>query len=189
MIEARNDLAVSALNVLEICAGTGALGLGIQIAEPRARGICYVERDLAPAASLVASMEAGWIHSAPIWSDLGTFDARPWCGLVDILASGDPCQPNSVAGKRQGADDDRFLIDQLLRVVSECRPHRIIRENVSGNADGQLAACVAASGYPVMGAIMGTAVRLGGQMFFPFDWKQYRRDYSARRFYERDTPL
>ncbi len=56
-------------------------------------------------------------------------------------------------------------------------------------ADGQLAACVAASGYPVMGAIMGTAVRLGGQMFFPFDWKQYRRDYSARRFYERDTPL
>jgi hypothetical protein len=70
--------------------------------EPGARCIVHVEREAAAAASLVASMEAGWFHPAPVWSDAGTFDARPWRGLVHCLASGDPCQPNSVAGKRQG---------------------------------------------------------------------------------------
>lgn len=132
------------MNVLALCAGVGGLELGIRIAEPGARAICYVEREAYAAACLVARMEDGWLHPAPVWSDLGTFDPEPWRGIVECVASGDPCQPNSVAGKRRGADDDRWLLDHVLWIVDALRPHRFFRENVPGNADGQLAAIVPA---------------------------------------------
>lgn len=101
------DVAVRPYNVLALCAGVGGLELGIRIAEPRAVGVCYVERESAAAATLVARMEDGWLSPAPIWSDLGTFDARPWRGVVDCVASGDPCQPNSLAGRQLGEADAR----------------------------------------------------------------------------------
>jgi len=116
--------------------------LGEHLRGRDARGICYVEREAAGAASLVASMDAGWLHPAPVWSDLATFDGRPWRGRVHCVASGDPCQGNSVAGKGLGADDPRFLIPHVLRIVGACRPPRLFRENVTGNAAGQLSALV-----------------------------------------------
>jgi site-specific DNA-cytosine methylase len=137
-------LYVPPFNYVEVCAGVGGLGLGLELAVPGARGIAYVERETYAAATLAARMEEGALDPAPIWSDLGTFDARSWRGVVDCLVSGDPCQPNSVAGKRGGSSDDRWLIDQVLRVVDECRPHSFFRENVTGNADGQLEALIPA---------------------------------------------
>lgn len=129
-----------------LCAGVGGLELGLRLALEHCgaqfQSICHVEREAAAAASLVASMEAGWFHPAPVWSDLGTFDGRRWRGQADIVTSGDPCQPNSVAGKGAGADDDRFLIDQVVRIYKECGARRLLRENVTGNADGQLAAII-----------------------------------------------
>lgn len=153
-------MALPAYNLLSLCAGVGGLDLGIEIAMPGARSIAFVEREAYAAATLAARMEAGDLAQAAIWSDLGTFDARPWRGLVDCVCSGDPCQPNSVAGKRGGADDDRFLIDQVVRIVSECRPRRLFRENVPGNADGQLAALVPALerlGYRVAAGIFSAS--------------------------------
>jgi DNA (cytosine-5)-methyltransferase 1 len=157
-------MALRPRNVLSLCAGVGGLELGIALAlharGEAARGICYVEREAAAAASLVASMGAGWLHPAPVWSDLLTFDARPWRGLVHILASGDPCQDNSVAGNRAGAEGERFLAPEVVRIADECRPDRIFRENVPGNADGQLAAIVPALerlGYSVAAGIFSSA--------------------------------
>ena len=128
------NVALRPRNILSLCAGAGGLELGILLAlasrGEAGRGICYVEREAAAAASLVASMEAGWFHPAPVWSDMLTFDARPWRGLVHILASGDPCQDNSVAGKRAGADGKRFLAPEVCRIADECRPDLIFRENV-----------------------------------------------------------
>lgn len=158
------SVALRPHNILSLCAGVGGLELGISLAlglrGGSTRGICYVEREAAAAASLVASMEAGWLHPAPVWSDLLTFDARPWRGLVHILASGDPCQDNSVAGKREGEDGERFLAPEVVRVAKECRPDLIFRENVPGNADGQLAAIVPALealGYRVAAGIFSSA--------------------------------
>lgn len=157
-------MALRARNVLSLCAGVGGLELGIALAMrcrgEDARGVCYVEREAAAAASLVASMDAGWLHPAPVWSDLLTFDARPWRGLVHILASGDPCQDNSVAGKRAGAEEERFLAPEVVRVARECRPDLIVRENVPGNAAEQLSALVPPLerlGYRVAAGIFSSA--------------------------------
>ena len=119
-----------------------------------------MESEAQAAAGLAARMEDKTLDAAPIWSDLSTFDGRQYRGVADCLVSSDPCQPNSVAGAGRGADDDRFLIDQLIRVADEMRPSRVFRENVTGNADGQLATLVPsleAMGYSVAAGIFSAA--------------------------------
>ena len=51
---------------------------------------------------------------------------------VDILCGGFPCQPVSVAGKRGGVDDKRWLWDEFYRLICELRPRWVVAENVTG---------------------------------------------------------
>jgi DNA (cytosine-5)-methyltransferase 1 len=49
------------------------------------------------------------------------------------MVSGDPCPPVSVAGKRKGTEDDRYLWPEVRRLTAEIRPRWLVRENVAGN--------------------------------------------------------
>ena len=119
-------------NELSICAGYGGLGMGVGIAVPGTRGVCYVEREAASIEILAARMQDGSMAEAPIWTDLCTFDGKPWRGVVDIITAGIPCQPWSLAGKQAGFEDERHLGEELIRVVGEVGPSYVFVENVAG---------------------------------------------------------
>ncbi len=53
-------------------------------------------------------------------------------GAVDLICGGPPCQPVSLAGKRQGQDDDRWLWGEALRLVEVVRPTWCLFENPPG---------------------------------------------------------
>ena len=63
-------------------------------------------------------------------------------GAEQWIASCRATRANRTAlpGERNGADDERFLIDQVIRVFDDSGATRLFRENVTGNAEGQLAA-------------------------------------------------
>ncbi|XPV77642.1 MAG: DNA cytosine methyltransferase [Desulfovibrio sp.] len=128
-------MGVHPLKGIGFCAGTAGLELGIHIAEPEYRTVCWVERDAYAAASLVARMEDKALDQAPIWSDLKTFDGKPWCGKVDILTAGYPCQPFSASGKQLGEEDPRHLWPYIKKQIESIRPTAVFCENVVGHLD------------------------------------------------------
>ena len=51
---------------------------------------------------------------------------------VDIICGGFPCQPVSVAGKKKGQDDERWLWPEFGRLICDLRPKYVLVENVPG---------------------------------------------------------
>ena len=62
-------MAVYTPNVLSLCTGGGGLDLGIKLARPDFRTVCYVEREAFAVSVLVAAMELGGLDQAPVWSE------------------------------------------------------------------------------------------------------------------------
>jgi len=119
------------LNGLALCAGFGGLEGGLERSLPEYRTVCYVEGEAYPAAVIAQKMEKGTVRKAPIWSNVITFDGKPWRGKVDIISGGFPCQPHSNAGKLLAKEDPRNLWPQIVRIAREVRPRFMFLENVA----------------------------------------------------------
>lgn len=92
----------------------------------------------------------------PIHDDVRTFPGERYAGAT-LLTGGFPCQPFSLAGKRAGAGDDRFLWPAMVAVIEAVRPAWIIGENVPGIVSMELDRCAAdleAQGYAVWPVIV-----------------------------------
>ena len=66
------------------------------------------------------------------YEDVTTTDFSEYRGRIDVLTAGFPCQPFSVAGQRKGAEDNRYLWPEVVRVIREVRPTWVVGENVAG---------------------------------------------------------
>tara|TARA_X000001388_G_C2224113_1_gene120432 strand:- start:189 stop:1343 length:1155 start_codon:yes stop_codon:yes gene_type:complete len=67
----------------------------------------------------------------PIYDDVRTIDATG-LGRIDIVAGGFPCQAVSQAGLQKATEDDRWLWDEMFRIIQDCKPKWVIGENVQG---------------------------------------------------------
>ncbi len=119
---------MSQFNSLEMCAGAGGQALGLEMAGFDHAALVELE----PAACATLRLNRpGW---NVVDGDLKLFDGKPYKG-VDLVAGGVPCPPFSKAGKQLGADDERDLFPEAIRLVDECRPQAVMLENVRGLLD------------------------------------------------------
>ena len=125
-------MALYTRNILSICTGVGQLDIGFRLAVPNAKSVCYVEHEAFPASVLVARIQDKTLDAAPLWSDLRTFDGKPWRGVVDTIIGGFPCQPFSDAGRKRGIDDPRHLWPDIQRIARDANPEECFFENVPG---------------------------------------------------------
>ncbi|PPD12154.1 DNA cytosine methyltransferase [Methylophilus sp.] len=94
------------------------------------RTICAVERDAYAAQVLAQRQNDGILRPFPIWSDVCSFDGRPWRGLVDVVSGGFPCQDISAAGKGAGITGARSgMWKEMARIIGEVRPRFVFVEN------------------------------------------------------------
>ena len=119
-------------NIISFCTGYSGLELGIKRAGVDVRTICYLEIEVYVQAVLVKAVQEGRLCPAPIWTNVKSFDARPFRGVVDGITGGFPCQPFSSAGKRKGQEDPRHLWPSIANAIRLCRPGWVFLENVPG---------------------------------------------------------
>ena len=73
-----------------------------------------------------------WFPDSKSYEDITNTDFSEWRGRVNVLTGGFPCQPFSYAGKRGGAQDDRYLWPYMFRCIDQIRPDWVVAENVAG---------------------------------------------------------
>ena len=116
------------LTCVEICAGAGGQAIGLDMAGFEHVALVEYEPDYC---AVLKSNRPDW---NVICGDVHQFDGKPYQG-IDLLAGGVPCPPFSVASKQLGADDERDLFPEAIRLIGEIRPKAVMLENVRGFLD------------------------------------------------------
>jgi len=122
------------MHELSLFSGAGGGLLGSKLLGWRTIG--YVERESYCQKVIVQRITDGFLDAAPVFGDIRRFIAdgyaAAYSGLVDVVSAGFPCQPFSVAGKRQGGNDERNMWPSTKEVIRIVKPRYAYLENVPG---------------------------------------------------------
>ena len=113
--------------VIELFAGAGGLGLGLESAGLKCLALNEIDHWAAETLRI----------NRPEWNviedDIRNVSFPELTGKVDVVTGGFPCQAFSYAGKRLGFQDARgTLFYEFARIVKEVQPALCIGENVRG---------------------------------------------------------
>lgn len=118
------------LTHLSLFSGVGGIDIAAEWAGFETVGLCECDE------FCQAALRKLW-PNVPMWSDVRdvtreSFRQRTGLDGVDLVSGGFPCQPISIAGRRRGTADHRWLWPQMLRVVDELHPAWVLAENPAG---------------------------------------------------------
>jgi DNA (cytosine-5)-methyltransferase 1 len=112
------------MKVLDLFSGIGGFSLGLE-STGYFKTIAFCEKD-----KFCQKVLQKNFPNIPIESEVRDVKGEKYA--AEVVTGGFPCQPFSVAGKRKGTEDDRYLWDETIRIVAETKPKWFIGENVEG---------------------------------------------------------
>lgn len=112
---------------MELCAGGGGQTIGLE----RAGFECVAAGEIDSHACNTLRLNRPGMRV--LEGDIKEIRGQEFSG-VDMVSAGVPCPPFSIAGKQLGAEDDRDLFPEALRIVRESAPRAVMLENVPGFA-------------------------------------------------------
>ncbi|PBC77081.1 DNA (cytosine-5)-methyltransferase 1 [Streptomyces sp. TLI_235] len=119
---------MSALEVVEICAGAGGQAYGLEKAGFEHR--LAVELD-PNACDTLRLNRPEWKVAEGDVADESVWNPDDYRG-VSLLAGGVPCPPFTIAGKQLGATDERDLFAWAVQLAGRIKPKALMLENVRG---------------------------------------------------------
>ena len=130
-----------------LCTGYGGLDTAAHTVLPITSTVFAADND-----PHVSSWLGQRMADTPNLGDFTALDTLPDC---DVLTAGFPCQPVSSAGKRAGTNDERWLWDDIERLLGTMGrpPSWLLLENVRG--------LLTANGGDAMGRVIRGLARLG----------------------------
>lgn len=135
------------MNVVSLCSGVGMLDLGLEWAGMRTVQVCEID----PWCRGILGQR---FPGAAVHDDVWTIEPV----ACDVVAAGFPCQPISVAGRREGVADERWLWPAVARCVRLARPRYVLLENVPGITSlglGDVLRDLAALGFDADWTVLG----------------------------------
>ncbi len=124
------------LPALSLFSGGGGLDLGFSRA-----GFGHVASydTLEAAGHTLRGNRPEWTVHAGSAGNVRAVDWRVHRDALAVIHGGPPCQPFSVAGRQRGRDDERNLLPEFVRAVTEARPLAFVAENVPALAGPKFA--------------------------------------------------
>lgn len=112
---------------IELFAGAGGLAIGLE--QAGFEHVLLNELD----SDACATLRQNRPHWHVVGGDIAAIDFTPYCGQIDLLSGGFPCQAFSYAGKKQGFADTRgTLFFEFARAAQQIQPKIWLAENVRG---------------------------------------------------------